>query len=293
MPSPARLRAIRSAGIPAAAAALLLALSACAAPAAPSESSSSAPAEDYPSAHIHGIAVDEPTGKIMIATHDGLFDVTAKPAVKLSPTIDLMGFSPSEDPGNFYASGHPGKGSTLPNPVGLIRSGDGGKTWEQLSRQGESDFHAMTMTSSGIVAFDGVLRTSPDGKTWNTSTAKFQPAVLAGHPGSDTVLATTEQGPQRSTDGGKTWQLVPSAPLIQFAAFANNANAIGIEPSGAVHYSADGGVTWTRKGIVDGEVQAITTTKGADGQLNIWAATGEGVLVSKDGGANFAMHNRS
>ncbi|GAA2550994.1 hypothetical protein HD598_000838 [Neomicrococcus aestuarii] len=293
MPSTSRLRPIRYAGMPAAAAVLLLALSACAAPAAPSKSSSSTAVGDYPSAHIHGIAVEEASGKIMLATHDGLFDVTSKPAVKIGPTNDLMGFSPTKDEGVFYASGHPGEGSTLPNPVGLIRSSDGGKTWEQLSRQGESDFHAMTLTKSGIVASDGILRTSPDGKTWNTSAAEFQPAVLAGNPGSATVLATTEQGLQRSTDGGRTWQLLGSAPVVQFAAFATTADAIGIEPSGAVHYSSDGGVTWARKGNVNGEIQAITTAKAADGQLNIWAATGEGVLVSTDGGANFAPYSPS
>ncbi|MCO4239200.1 F510_1955 family glycosylhydrolase [Pseudarthrobacter raffinosi] len=292
MPSSPRLLTIRYASIPATAASLLLVLAACTAPAGAPESSSSA-ATGYPSAHVHGIAVDEATGKIMVATHEGLFDVTARPAVKISPTIDLMGFSPTEDPDVFYASGHPGKGSTLPNPVGLIRSGDGGKTWEELSRQGESDFHAMTMTKSGVVAFDGILRTSPDGKTWNTSSAGFQAAVLAGNPGSDTVLATTQQGLQRSTDGGKTWQLLGSGPLVQFAAFATNTDAIGIEPSGAVHYSADGGATWAPKGSLNGEIQAVTTAKAADGQLNIWAATGDGVLVSKDSGASFTPYDPS
>lgn len=289
MPFTHRLRTIQYAGMPAAAASLLLVLSACAAPSAPGESSSAS--SDYPSTHIHGIAVDDATGKVMLATHAGLFDVTAKPAVKLSPTIDLMGFSPTEDPDVFYASGHPGKDSPLPNPVGLIRSGDGGKTWEEVSRQGESDFHAMTMTKSGVVAFDGTLRTSPDGKDWYTSTAAFRPAVLAGDPGSDTVLATTQEGLQRSTDGGKTWALLASAPLVQFAAFATPTDAIGIEPTGAVHHSADGGVTWSRKGSVNGEIQAVTTAEAADGQLKIWAATGDGVLVSEDGGATFAPYN--
>ena len=275
-----------------AAAALLLALSACTTPASQSVAPSS-PEGGYPAAHIHGITVDETTGKILLATHDGLFDVSAKPAAKIGPTNDLMGFTPAHDQGVFYASGHPGKGSTLPNPVGLIRSGDGGKSWEQLSRQGESDFHTLATTRSGIVAFDGTLRTSPDGKAWNTSTVGFQPAVLAGNPDSDTVLATTAEGLQRSTDSGKTWQRLPSAPVIQFAAFAAAADAIGIEPSGAVHASADGGATWARKGSASGEIQAITTAKAADGQLKIWAATGDGILVSTDSGANFAPYSPS
>lgn len=105
----------------------------------------------------------------------------------------------------FYASGHPGKDSTMPNPLGLIKSTDGGKTWEQVSRQRESDFHALTTTKSGIVGFDGTMRTSTDGTTWKPAAAGFTPAVLAGNPYSDTVLATTPEGVQRSADAGTTW----------------------------------------------------------------------------------------
>ena len=204
-----------------------------------------------------------------------------------------MGFTGAKDPGVFYASGHPGAGSDLPNPLGLIRSVDGGRTWEQLSRQGDSDFHAMTTTKSGIVGFDGELRTTPDGKTWKTVAAAFAPAALAGHPDSDTVLSTTPEGVRRSTDGGNTWEPVTSGPVIQFAAFAHPGEAVGVEPDGTVHYSADAGATWTRKGRVDGEVQAIAAVKGAGGNPWIWAATAEGIIVSTDGGTTFRTSRES
>ncbi len=55
-------------------------------------------------------------------------------------------------PDHFYASGHPGPGVELPAPVGLIESRDGGATWDPLSRQGESDFHALTASDAGVVA---------------------------------------------------------------------------------------------------------------------------------------------
>jgi photosystem II stability/assembly factor-like uncharacterized protein len=126
-----------------------------------------------------------------------------------------MGFTAGAKQGVLFASGHPWPGSDLPNPLGLIKSTDGGKSWEPLSRQGESDFHALTAAKSGLVAFDGTLRTSPDGKTWSAPSAGFAPAALAADPTSDTVLATTQDGLQRSTDGGRTWALVPAAPIIQ------------------------------------------------------------------------------
>lgn len=267
---------------------LVIALAACAPATEPGASPSSPQrAGGLPSSHIHWLTVNSATDQVLLATHDGLFDVSKQPAVKIGGANDLMGFTAGQEPGVFYASGHPGAGSELPNPLGLLRTADGGKTWEQLSRQSESDFHAMTTTKSGIVAFDGALRTSKDGKTWRTVSTAFAPAVLAAHSGGDTVLATTQDGIQRSTDGGTTWTAVKPGPVIQFAAFATAAEVAGAEPNGTVHYSTDAGITWTKKGRIDGDVMAIVATKGADGQTEIWAATQDGIVVSTDDGMTF------
>ncbi len=278
----------------AAAAAVIFALSACApaatesAPAAGSESSAAAgSAPGLPSAHVHGLSVNSETGQVLLATHDGLFDVTRDPAVKIGQTNDYMGFTAAGAPDVFYASGHPGPGSDLPNPLGLLKSTDGGKTWQQLSRQKESDFHALAVTKSGIVAFDGSLRTSTDGTTWRTVAADFMPAVLAAHPAGDTVLATTPEGLQRSTDGGATWTLNAAAPVIQFAAFSGPDEAVGVAPDGTVYSSPDAGLSWQQAGTISGGVQAVAATEGTGGKPSIWAATSTGVIVSSDGGSTF------
>ena len=287
MPSPSRPR-IRAAAVLAAGASLIVALSACSPATLPAEPAAAGNAGiTMPDAHIHGLSISSTTGQVLLATHDGLFDMMKKPAAKIGPTNDLMGFTARTDHAILYASGHPGEGSGLANPLGLMRSTDTGKTWEKLSRQGESDFHALTATKSGIVGFDGVLRTSPDGKTWNTVAADFVPAVLAGNPTSDIVLATTPQGIRRSTDGGKTWTTVDSGPVVQFAAFASSAEAFGVEPDGTVHYSGDAGATWTRKGQIQDTVQAVAAVKGPAATPSIWAATAGGLVVSTDGGMRF------
>ncbi|MEO3931267.1 F510_1955 family glycosylhydrolase [Micrococcaceae bacterium Sec7.4] len=287
MPNPTRPRA-RATAVLAAGAGLILALSACSpSSGAAGPASAGNTGSPMPDAHVHGLSVSSETGQVLLATHDGLFDMTKQPAAKIGATHDLMGFTGGTDHGVLYASGHPGEGSDLANPLGLIRSADAGKTWETLSRQGESDFHALTATKSGIVGFDGALRTSPDGKTWNTVASNFVPAALAGTPTSDTVLATTPQGIHRSTDGGKTWNTVDSGPVIQFAAFASPAEAVGIEPDGTVHSSTDAGATWTRKGKIKDTVQAVAAVKGPEAALSIWAATASGLVVSTDGGVTF------
>lgn len=269
------------------AAATLLAVAACTPPASPTPPGTTAAGSTIPGAHVHGLTVSGETGQILLATHEGLFDVTSLPATQIGDTNDLMGFTASPADGVYYASGHPGPGSDLPNPLGLLRSSDGGKSWESLSRQGESDFHAMTTTQSGLLAFDGALRASADGRSWTTIAADFVPAVLAGHPNSNTVLATTPEGIQRSTDAGATWKPVKDGPVIQFAAFAHPTGAVGVEPGGTVYYSADAGESWTKKGRIDAQVDAIASIVDAEGRPRIWAATPAGIIVSTDGGATF------
>lgn len=243
--------------------------------------------------HVHGIFVDPVSTEILLATHDGLYDATGTSTVKVgTDTIDLMGFTPTADPKVFYASGHPGPGSKLPNPVGLIRSTDAGKTWEPVSRQGQSDFHALSVTDNGLVAFDGKLSTSADGIAWEPSSASFSPAALAGNPSTSVVLATTEQGLQRFTDSGKTWKSVQGAPVLQFAAFAASTekaptDVAGITPDGSVHISSDAGLTWTPTGRVEGQVQAVTALAGANGKPAIWVATTTSIQRSSDGGTTF------
>lgn len=281
----------RCPGAAATAAVLIMSLAACAPAASISTSTSAAGhADGLPGGHVHGIAANGETGQILLATHEGLFDISRTPAAQIGPSNDLMAFTSVHDNGIYYASGHPGKGSTLPNPLGLIKSGDGGKTWEPLSLQRESDFHALTATKRGIVAFDGTLMTSPDGMNWTTVATAFTPAALAGNAHSDTVLATTPEGLQRSTDAGASWALNESAPILQYAAFASTSDVVGVEPDGRVQVSADGGATWTPKGRTTSGVEAIAAVKNQDGPLRIWAATVDGVEMSKDGGATFAPY---
>ena len=118
-----------------------------------------------PSPHVHGVAVNPGDDRVYLATHHGLFRYDDTGPSRVGPVIDLMGFTIA-GPDRFYASGHPGEGTDLPNPVGLLESRDAGLTWSQLSRQGQSDFHALAATSSGVVGSDGTLRASPDGRQW-------------------------------------------------------------------------------------------------------------------------------
>jgi hypothetical protein len=242
-----------------------------------------------PSSHVHGVGIDPGDGLIYLATHDGLFRYDATGAVRVGQVNDLMGFTIA-GPGHFYASGHPGAGSDLPNPVGLIESRDGGKTWTQLSRQGQSDFHALTASSASVIGFDGTLRTSADGTSWSTLQAPAQPYSLTSSPRGDVVLATSEDGPIRSTDGGRSWAKIPAAPLLLLVAWASGSDttAAAITPDGEVFTSTDAGLTWTPRARIDGNPQALgASIDGGDG-LRVQVVDEAGVLTSTDGGSTFA-----
>jgi photosystem II stability/assembly factor-like uncharacterized protein len=118
--------------------------------------------------HIHHVKVVE--NKVLVLTHEGLYELVRKNDMKLvgKEKIDVMGFTTL---GNaFLASGHPAEGSKMPNPIGLVKSIDGGLTWKAVSLVGKVDFHFLEGAGSDLYGSDsqsGNLMHSPDsGKTW-------------------------------------------------------------------------------------------------------------------------------
>ncbi|MGL3807728.1 F510_1955 family glycosylhydrolase [Paeniglutamicibacter sp. R2-26] len=253
---------------------------------APPQASTGAAAQridGYPSAHVHAIA-DTGDGQVLLATHDGLYDVSADPARRIGPVVDWMGFTLGKD--GYYASGHPGPGTDLQNPVGLMRSTDEGRTWEGLSRSGVSDFHAMTASKNAVIGFDTALRSTADGTTWKDLDPRILPATLAADARGTLVLAATEQGVWRSADDGATFsEPDPGAPVLQYLAVAGG-KAVGITPDGVAWTSRDGGATWARGARVQGTASAVAMSQ--DGS-RIWVASSLGVEHSDDGAAGFEL----
>lgn len=239
-----------------------------------------------PSSHVHGVAVDPGDGRVHLATHDGLFRYDETGPVRVGPVIDLMGFTVA-GPDHFYASGHPGPGTDLPQPVGLIESTDGGQTWSQLSRQGQSDFHALTVSEAAVVGFDGTLRTTSDGRTWTALDPPVAPYALATSSDGAVLVATSESGLIRSTDAGATWRSVENAPLLQVVDWADGLSVVGVTPDGAVAVSEDAGATWVGRGAVDSPPQAVGAHLTPQGSLRVLVVTTEEVMASTDGGATF------
>lgn len=266
------------------------ALAACSSPAetpAPAGASSAGTAIT----HVHAITRDTGTGAgagaeagmILLATHEGLFRLQDRELTQTGPVVDLMGFTVTPE-GRYLASGHPGTGTDLPEPVGLIESTDQGETWQVLSRGGESDFHALAAGPDRVLGFDGQLRASSDGRTWDTLEITSAPAALAIAPGTGTILATTEDGVMRSDDDGATWEILKTPELISLVDWADGQTIVGAGVDGNLLTSRDAGKTWTASDEPLGEITALGASITADGEIETLIVADSTVLRTTDGG---------
>jgi hypothetical protein len=168
--------------------------------------------------HVHGLAYSPDGKRLIIPSHQGLAVYeNGKWSKAPGPQHDYMGFSATAK--NLYSSGHPASGSGLVNPFGLIRSKDGGKTWEKLGLEGETDFHllATSWNTNAIYVWNpapssrlkrpGLHSTVNDGFTWKAARAEAlsgEPRALAVHPDNAAIVAVaTSEGLYVSTDSGE------------------------------------------------------------------------------------------
>lgn len=168
--------------------------------------------------HIHGLAYSADGKRLMIPSHHGLaVYVGGKWSKAPGAQHDYMGFAATAQ--YLYSSGHPAADSGLVNPFGLIRSRDGGKTWDKLGLEGETDFHllATSWNTNAIYAWNpapnsrmkrgGLHVTLNDGLLWSHAAGaglSGNPRALAVHPtDASTVTVATASGIYLSRDSGE------------------------------------------------------------------------------------------
>jgi hypothetical protein len=252
------------------------------------------PPADFPEpgiAHVHGLGVDPADGALYAATHFGLFRLPedGSGATRVANRYqDTMGFT-VVGPNSFLGSGHPDFREDLPPRLGLIGSTDAGQSWQPLSLRGEADFHALQAAHGNVYGYEagtGQFMVSSDREDWERrSTLPLRDfAVSPTDP--DTVLATTEQGLVRSTDGGRTWTAL-RAPTLAVLAWDAADRLYGVAPDGSVHFSSDGGTGWTARGSAGGPPEAVTVDSRDGAQVLYVAVSERGILQSADGGRTF------
>lgn len=233
--------------------------------------------------HVHGLGVNPADGELYAAAHNGVFRVGegGKAQRVGDGEQDTMGFT-IVGADHFLASGHPAPGAGGPANLGLIESTDGGRTWKTLSLKGQADFHALRFRHDRVYGYHaGQLRVSSDKRTWDTRSqvALRDFAVSPSDP--DTLVATSEQGLVRSTDGGRSWSQI-GRPVILLD-WPTDEELWGIGTDGAVMRSGDGGATWSSPGTVTGRPAAFAVH-----EKTLYLATVEGqILQSRDEGTSW------
>lgn len=209
--------------------------------------------------HLHGLHVMA-DGSVVAGTHSGLFSIGADGATARVGSLDddLMGLTGIAGTDTILSSGHPGKSSASPNPLGLVTSADQGQTWAAKSLVGEIDFHALAGTERLIVGFGGgaTLMVSTDGGvTWSDGAA--EPVGALAITG-DYVWAVTATGLQRSDDQARTFSPVAGAPDLVVLAAGADGSLWGVDLNGLAWRSATG-TEWEQRGMV-GPVDALAAT---------------------------------
>ncbi len=222
--------------------------------------------------HVHGAVVDGDS--VVVGTHGGLHrvDIATGRSERIgSAQDDFMGFT-GQVAGTLVASGHPGPGSDLANPLGLLASEDGGQTWESRSLSGEVDFHGLAVNGDEVVGWDtrGPLQWSTDGgRTW-TAGPNLTPTALTWF-GDDVWLASPEQGLLTWVPGEDDVRSV-GLPGVLVAASGDGRALWRVDMDGSVHRTTDGS-TWDTVGSVT-RIEALTGD--AD---RVIAVTGDGLQV--------------
>lgn len=240
--------------------------------------------------HIHGLGVDPADGVLYAASHHGLFRIKpgSLPQRVGDSRQDIMGFF-IVGPGHYFGSGHPAPGEDdRPDNLGLLESTDAGVTWQAVSLSGEADFHAIDSKQGQLFGYNSQtqqIMVSTDRKTWEYR-ARLPLADLAVSPDDPQfLLATTAQGLVHSSDGGRTFVLVSSAPTLQLVDWSIENAIVGVDPNGVVGMSRDHGATWSRLSTVAGAPTALAV----NGPREVYVATDRGIFVSTDEGRNFTL----
>lgn len=246
--------------------------------------------------HVHGLGVNPADAGLYVATHSGLFRLSGHGDAALVGRhhYDLMGFT-VVGPDRFIASGHPdvaGIRDGLEGQMGVIESTDGGGTWEQVALAGEADLHALAYGGGRAYAVDalgGQLLVSDDFRTWSPRGEIAATGLAVDPTNREQVVAATDEGLRRSTDGGATWEPLPG-PTLQLLAWDRRTGLWGVAADGSAHRRDPATGEWVALPRLAGEPQAVVSEDGSryvavhdEDRTVIYASDGEEWRVVFDG----------
>lgn len=236
--------------------------------------------DDRP-AHIHGLAIVD--GQVLAAAHNGLWAVRDGKASRVGEVRDdLMGFTVAGE-GRFLASGHPANPGAGPPHLGLTESGDGGRSWKNVSLPGQADFHALAVSGNTVYGYDAgrLLASTDGGTTWKQDPIGADVIGLAMLAGDERrVLAGTASGVQIKQDGRWRTLLAGQPAHVSWPA---TRKMIAVALDGEISVSTDAGTSWKSPGTTPGAPVAAYS----DGRALVTASEDGSISESSDDGATW------
>ena len=244
--------------------------------------------------HIHDLVVDD-DATLLVASHTGLWRIEALDRAVLVGTEqhDLMSMAGLSD-GALVASGHPNllmeryQVEGRPPFLGLVRSIDGGETWEIVDLLGDADFHALVPVDGDLYAAETsgrIWRLDAEG-TWE-QLGEVEARDLAVDPADPSrQLAPDYDGTVWvSDDGAATWSVLDDAPPLVEIEWPSPDTIIGLTEDGEIHISSSPESTWEPAGSASAEVETFLVDR--DGA---WWVTSHGGAIARsdDQGATWA-----
>ena len=172
--------------------------------------------------HAHGLGYSPDGNRILISNHYGIAVYSEGRWSKVpGPELDYMGFVVTRE--FIFSSGHAAGSRGAANPLGLMRSGDGGQSWTTLGLAGQVEFHLVAAGYLTNAVY--VYNTEPNSAMpraglyrmmghrlvgWRGAAGRGlrgEPGMLTAHPTEAAMLAAaTTAGLFLSRDAGETFE---------------------------------------------------------------------------------------
>jgi hypothetical protein len=247
--------------------------------------SNSASAETLDSvSHIHHVKVVEK--KVLVLTHEGLFELVKRIEMKLvgKEKIDVMGFSTLGKA--LLASGHPAVGSTMPNPIGLVKSTDGGLSWKAVSLVGKVDFHFLEGAGTDLYGADSqsgkFMYSADSGLTWKILGENNFTDIAVSPKKSGMAIAIKDSELLLTNNAFKTSSKIKSS--LKITQIEWRESGLYALSGSSLYKSTNIGRTWTE----------LSSFKGAPGILSasdqlMLVTVGSDIYTSKNKGKEFRV----
>ena len=221
--------------------------------------------------HIHHVKVVEK--KVLVLTHEGLFELVKRNEMKLvgKDKIDVMGFSTLGKA--LLASGHPAVGSTMPNPIGLVKSIDGGLSWKAVSLVGKVDFHFLEGAGSDLYGADSqsgkFMYSADSGLTWKILGENNFTDIAVSPKKSGMAIAIKDSELLLTNNAFKTSSKIKSS--LKITQIEWRESGLYALSGSSLYKSTNIGRTWTESckneyapGILSASDQLMLVTVGSD-----------------------------